>query len=128
MKRKLLAGLLWPAFLTALVAGAAHATPLVNGATLELRTFNDCPISTVTAVNNYPASIEITDAMDPACIGFANLHSFSFSADGGATAAAFDNPSSFRFGADVTLAGAGGGEGVTPVARATMEIPPKPMD
>jgi hypothetical protein len=94
-----------------LCAGAAHATPVVNGATVETRTFNDCPISTVTASNNYPASVSITDVMDPLCVGFANLHSFSFSADGGTTAAVFDNNSNFTFGADFKIDGAGEGEG-----------------
>jgi hypothetical protein len=86
-------------------------TPLANGATIETRTFNDCPLSTVTTTNNYPASVQITDAMDPECVGFANLHSFSFSEDGGATAAVFDNDANFRFGADVMISGAGEGEG-----------------
>jgi len=91
--------------------GTARATPLPNGASIEARTFNDCGLSTLTVTNNFPASVEITDAMHPACLGFANLHSFSFSEDGGATAAAFANNSSFRFGADFTLSGPGEGEG-----------------
>jgi hypothetical protein len=90
---------------------SAHATPTPNGATIETRTFNDCPLSTVTTSNNYPASIQITDAMSPLCVGFANLHSWSFSADGGATAAVFNNNSDFRFGADFMIAGSGEGEG-----------------
>ena len=28
--------------------------------------------------DNYPASVSITDAMFPGCVGFANLHSWSF--------------------------------------------------
>ena len=103
-----------PAVLVVLcaLAGASYATtPQVNGATIELRTFNDCPISTVSSINNYPAQIQISDAMDPLCVGFANLHSFSFSEDGGATSAVFDNNSNFHFAADVNLDGAGEGEG-----------------
>src|SRR5262245_52297738 len=92
-------------------AGVASAAPAVNGATIETRTFNDCPLSTVTTANNYPASVTITDAMSNLCVGFANLHSFSFSADGGSTAAVFNNNSNFKFGADVTISGAGEGEG-----------------
>ena len=78
-----------------------------NGATIETRTFNDCPLSTVTTANNYPASVQITDVMDPACLGFVNLHSWSFSEDGGATAAVFNNNSNFRFGADFKIEGPG---------------------
>jgi len=111
MKRIGFTHLACTAALSVLLAGAAFATPSINGASIETRTFNDCPLSTVTTSNNYPASIEITDAMDPLCVGFANLHSFSFSADGGATAAVFNNHSNYRFGADVTISGAGEGEG-----------------
>ncbi len=93
------------------LTGVTFATPLINGATIETRTFNDCPTSTLTTTNNYPATIEITDAMDPECVGFANVHSFSFSEDGGTTAAVFDNASSFRFGADFRIGGPGEGEG-----------------
>jgi hypothetical protein len=97
--------------LSIIMAGAAIATPSVNGATIETRTFNDCPLSILTTVNNYPASIEITDEMNPACLGFANLHSFSLSEDGGTTAAVFSNDASFRFGADFMIDGPGEGEG-----------------
>ena len=83
----------------------------MNGATIETRTFNDCPLSIVSTTNNYPALVEITDEMDPLCVGFANLHSFSFSEDGGVTAAVFDNNSNFRFSADFMIAGPGTGEG-----------------
>src|SRR5580765_1605322 len=111
MERIPLRSLSWSAVLLALLAGAALARPVVNGATIETRTFNDCPISTLSTSNNYPASIEITDAMDPQCVGFANLHSWSFSEDGGATAAVFNDNSNFHFGADVVISGAGQGEG-----------------
>ena len=101
MKRTRFARLAWPAILLLASASFSFAsTPSINGASIQTRTFNDCPISTVTTTNNYPASIEITDVMDPVCVGFANLHSWSFSADGGATAAVFNNNSNFRFGAD----------------------------
>jgi len=50
-------------------------TPSPNAATIETRTFNDCPVSTLTVTNNYPASIQITDQMHMACVGFANLSS-----------------------------------------------------
>ncbi|HEY2955358.1 MAG TPA: T9SS type A sorting domain-containing protein [Candidatus Eisenbacteria bacterium] len=111
MKRIRTTSLASSAILLVLLAGAAWARPVVNGATIETRTFNDCPISTLSTTNNYPASVEITDAMDPLCVGFANLHSFSFSEDGGATAAVFNNNSNFHFGADFKIEGAGEGEG-----------------
>jgi hypothetical protein len=101
----------WTVLLCLAAAATAHATPAANGAFIALRTFNDCPVSTVTTTNNYPASISITDAMDPLCVGFANLHSWSFSADGGATAAVFNNNSNFHFGADFMISGPGEGEG-----------------
>jgi hypothetical protein len=111
MKRITTLSLVCSASLLTVLAGAAFARPVVNGAIVTTRTFNDCPVSTVTTTNNFPASIEITDAMDTLCVGFANLHSWSFSEDAGATAAAFNNNSNFRFGADVSISGAGQGEG-----------------
>ena len=77
MKRIHVPSLAGSAFLLTVFAGAALARPVINGATIETRTFNDCPISTLSTSNNFPASIEITDAMDPLCVGFANLHSWS---------------------------------------------------
>jgi len=101
-------GLAWGA---AVLGGVAQATPVPNGATIETRTFNDCALSTVATTNNYPALVEISDTMDPACLGFANLHSWSFSDDGGSTAAVFNNNSDYTFGADFTISGPGEGEG-----------------
>ena len=101
----------WSAVLLLAVATAAVATPAPNGATIETRTFNDCPVSTITTVNNYPSSISITDVMNPLCVGFANLHSWTFSADGGSTPAVFNSNSNFRFAADFVISGAGEGEG-----------------
>jgi hypothetical protein len=93
------------------VASVAFATPAPNSAFLALRTFNDCPLSTLTPVNAYPVTISIDDLMNPACVGFANLHSWSFSEDGGATASLFRNGSNFEFCATVNISGAGEGEG-----------------
>jgi hypothetical protein len=92
------------------LAGAAFATPSPNSAIVTLYTFDNCAISTVTPVNNYPASISIDDVMHPSCVGFANLHSWSFSEDG-ASASLFKNGSNFIFCADVTIDGPGTGEG-----------------
>lgn len=93
------------------IAGAAFATPAPNSAAVATRIFNDCPLSTLTVVNNYPASISIEDAMHPACVGFANLHSWSFSEDGGATPSLFVNNSHFVACATFNISGAGEGEG-----------------
>ena len=93
------------------LVGSAFATPAPNSAFLALRTFNDCPLSTLTPTNLYPASISILDVMHPACVGFANLHSWSFSEDGGVTPSLFVNGSHFTFCAFVTIAGPGEGEG-----------------
>jgi hypothetical protein len=111
MKRIGIFRLAWSAVLMVVCTSVSFATPSPNGASVETRTFNDCPLSTLTVTNNYPNSIEITDEMAMACVGFANLHSFSFSTDGGLTAAAFNNNSNFTFGADLTISGAGEGEG-----------------
>ena len=77
------------------LVGSAFATPAPNSAHLAVRVFNDCPISTLTPVNAYPASISITDDMHPACVGFANLHSWSFSETYDSPALPYDegNPS-----------------------------------
>jgi hypothetical protein len=111
MKRIRSISLACTALLMLIAAGTARATPDVNGATIETRTFNDCGLSTLSTTNNYPTSISITDVMDPLCVGFANLHSFSFSADGGATPAVFNNVANYTFGADVNISGDGQGEG-----------------
>jgi len=111
MKRIGFTSLAWSAVLSVVLVGAAFATPLINGASIETRTFNDCPLSTLTTSSNYPASVEITDEMSGLCVGFANLHSFSLSSDGGASAAVFNNNTNYRLAADVTISGAGEGEG-----------------
>jgi|SRR5882672_3652515 len=92
------------------VASIASASPAVNGAVVVTRVFNDCPSSTVTPTNAYPASISVTD-MNIDCLGFANRHVWDFSTDGGATAAAFANNDQFSFCATLVLDGTGGGEG-----------------
>ena len=97
--------------MTVALVGSAFATPVPNSAALSLRVFNDCPLSTLTPTNSYPASIVIDDVMHPACVGFANLHSWSFSEDGGATPSLFVNGSNFYMCADVTIDGPGQGEG-----------------
>lgn len=98
----------------ALLIGAAtfaFATPVPNSANLQFRLFNDCGTSTIGSTNLYPAKVEITDTMNPACVGFANLHIWSFSENGGADAALFVNSSHYHYSADVTISGNGEGEG-----------------
>src|SRR5712692_9410938 len=87
-------------------------TPNPNAANIALRVFNDCPTSTVTVTNLYPANIVISDS-NIDCFGFANLHTWSFSTDGGLTEAIFENCSYYRFCADVFIDGfdPSGGEG-----------------
>lgn len=85
-------------------------TPIPNSVKVTTRDYNDCPTSTITVTNAYPALVSVKDdTLD--CFGFANRHTWSFSTDGGATDAKFENCSLYRFCADVTLSGTGDGEG-----------------
>lgn len=79
-------------------------TPLPNSANIAQRVFNDCPTSALSVTNAYPASIVISDN-NLACFGFANLHTWSFSTDGGLTKAQFENCSAYQFCADVAADG-----------------------
>lgn len=98
-----------------LVAGAAlttsaFASPVINGAVVNERIFNDDPGSTLVSTNSYPGSIVISDTRTGGG-GFANLHNWRASADGGATAVNFANGDSFSLFADFSLTGGGSGEG-----------------
>jgi hypothetical protein len=85
------------------------STPAANSAVVHTRIFNNCPSSTVTVTNTYPALVDILDEhLD--CFGFANRHAWAFSTDG-VSVAQFENCSLYRFCADVTLSGTGDGEG-----------------
>jgi hypothetical protein len=110
MKRIGYSSLMCSAIMTIALAGAAFATPSPGSANITTRIFNDCPLSTLTPTNAYPVSISIEDVMHPACVGFANLHTWSFSEDGGATPSLFVNHSNFRMCATVTMDGPGTGE------------------
>jgi hypothetical protein len=92
------------------LATVAFATPLPTSAVLHTRVFDDCPITTLTTNNSYPALIEIDDqnATAPFCSGFANLHTWRFSTDG-VNAIQFQNGDAFEYSAIVTLNGAGEG-------------------
>ncbi len=96
-------------FAVALSAATAMATPTPNAALINERIFNDCLISTVTTNNNYPTQVMIQDAGN-SCVGFANLHNWRFSEDGGATEAVFNNGDAFTFCAEMTVTGDGEGE------------------
>lgn len=99
---------------TAALAGTvavSHATPIPNSAIVLERLYNDCPISTVTSVNSFPASVSISDSWNGLCVGFANGHAWNFSGDGGASSLNLGNNGSYRFKATVTLGGAGTVEG-----------------
>jgi hypothetical protein len=111
MKRISYSSMVCSALMVVALAATAFATPAPNSAILNLRTFNDCGLSTLSSTNGYPALIQISDTMHPACVGFANLHGWSFSEDGGASASLFKNNSSFVYCATLKLEGAGEGEG-----------------
>ena len=97
------------AFAATVFAAGADATPAVNGALIKERIFNDCPTSILTTVNQYPGLISIEDnVLD--CGGFANLHNWRFSEDGGATEAVFTNDSAFKFSATLVITGTSEGE------------------
>jgi len=86
-------------------------TPAANSAVIIPRVWNDCPASTLTLVNNYPALVSIDDT-DVECVGWTNLHVWAFSENGN-DPAVFENCSHYRFSAvfNGNLSGAGVGEG-----------------
>jgi hypothetical protein len=85
-------------------------TPIPNSGRVLTRIFNDCPTSTLGTINNFPAQIQIDD-QNLDCFGYANLHNWSLSTDGGTTSAQYENCSAYRWCADVTLTGTANGEG-----------------
>jgi hypothetical protein len=96
------------------LCGTAIASPIIDGAVIKTRIFNDNPNSVVTTTNNYASSITIKDDQSgcgPGWNGWANLHNFRLSDDGGSTPALFANADAFGFAADVTLTGTGNSEG-----------------
>ena len=98
--------LLFTVTLFAFAASAAYATPPATGASVHERVFNDCPLTTLTTVNNYPAEVSF-DEGNQVCSGGANLHAWSFSADGGATDMVLGNGDAFTFSFDAKLSGVG---------------------
>jgi hypothetical protein len=95
------------------VGSAALGSPLIDGVVFNERVFNDDPTSILTTVDTYPILISINDSgLDGGGGGgFANLHNFRLSADGGVSAAPFNNGDAFLFWADVTITGVAGSEG-----------------
>jgi hypothetical protein len=93
---------------TVLSTVAEAATPSPTSAVLNLRVFNDCPFSTLTTSNAYPASIWIED-QNLSCGGFANLHNWRLSEDG-STAASFDNNAAYVLSFDMQITGTAEGE------------------
>jgi hypothetical protein len=79
-------------------------TPVANGVVMATRVFNDCPTSNLSFFDGYPGQIWIRDS-DPFsfCPGWANLHVWSFSEDGGLTPAVFENCSGYKFHASLVL-------------------------
>jgi len=98
-------------------------TPIANGAVITTRVFNDCPGSNLSFGNNYPQNIWIQDS-DVECVGWANLHVWSFSEDGGITPAVFENCSHYAFHATLVLNGEGPPENVVGVAEAGLRVSP----
>ncbi len=93
------------------LAVTAYATPVPNSAVLHTRVFNDCPISTLSTTNLFPALIQIDDQNQPPqpqCAGFANLHTWRFSTDG-VNAIQFLNGDAFEYSCTLVLNGAGEG-------------------
>lgn len=93
----------------ALAAPMALATPNANGVVFTTRVFDDCPFSTLTTTDLYPALVAIQDE-NLSCGGFANLHVWTLSEDGGLTEAVFNNDSWFRIAADLVISGTSEGE------------------
>jgi hypothetical protein len=92
------------------LCGTAIASPAIDSAVIKTRIFNDNPTSLVTTSNSYPSSITIKDDQSGGFQGWANLHNFRLSADGGSTPAEFANGDAFGFAADVTITGTGNAE------------------
>jgi hypothetical protein len=92
------------ALVASLIAVDALATPHMNGALVKTRIFNDCPISVLNVLNNYPAEITFNES-ELICFGWANLHNWTFSTDGGVTAQPLMNGDAFGFAATVVLSG-----------------------
>jgi len=72
-------------------------TPNPNSVVVTPRIWGDCPASTFTVVNNYPALLSFNDT-DFECMGWTNLSIWDFSTDG-TTPALFENCSHYKVSA-----------------------------
>lgn len=101
MKTPLALGLLLG---VAAFAGAQDVTS-INSARVSARVFNDDVDSTFTSVNNYPASVVLSDLNvdGDSDGGFANRHLWEMSADGGTTSFLFGNDTFFATSMDVNI-------------------------
>ncbi len=97
------------AAVASLATGALAVTPNPNGAVLTTFIFHDCFGTDLVTNNSYPLTVSFNED-HLSCFGFANRHAWSFSEDGGVTAAVFNNDAMFHFCADLTLSGTGSGE------------------
>jgi hypothetical protein len=93
------------------LAAAAFATTPPNGAKIHERVFDDCPTSILTVNNSFPALITIDDQnpVAPFCSGFANLHTWRFSSDGGLNDQQFNNGDTFEYSCEMAFNGVGEG-------------------
>lgn len=94
----------------AAAAGAACASPNINGAVINARIFNDDSNSVFSSVNNYSSEITLSDLqVDGDGVGgeWANLHNWRLSDNGGVSAAVFNNGDSFSLFSDITVSGNG---------------------
>ena len=97
-------------FASTAFAAAALATTPPTSAVIHTRVFDDCPVTILNVSNVFPALIRIDDqnATPPFCSGFANLHTWRFSADG-VNALQFQNGDAFEYSCMLVLNGAGEG-------------------
>ncbi len=86
-------------------AALATASPVINGAVVNLRVFNDDPNSIVTFNNTWPTVVWLQDTGVSHGTGFANRHNFRLSDNHGVSEAVFLNNDGFAFSSDVVLTG-----------------------
>ena len=79
------------------------ARPLPNAASIEAAHVQRLPTLDADRGEQLPGFRVDYRRHGPVCVGFANLHSWSFSEDGGTTAAEFNDNSNFHFSADVSI-------------------------
>ena len=110
MKRISYFGLAFAAMMAFAVVPAS-ATPPIDSVVYDLYVFGDCAISGANvSVDNFPIQITIDDPNMVCPEGYANLHTWTLSADGGGTAADFQNADAFKLSAILTITGDADGE------------------